>query len=90
MNTFSYGAFVSPHGGLGGPPSFFGLLIYLRRDRAVGSGGFLSFACYCLSLLRGWCVAYVGDASVCVCVLWCDVCQSELILTLCPSKLRYL
>jgi hypothetical protein len=21
MNTFSYGAFVSPHGGLGGPPS---------------------------------------------------------------------
>jgi hypothetical protein len=22
VNTFSYGAFVSPHGGLGGPPSF--------------------------------------------------------------------
>jgi hypothetical protein len=21
MNTFSYGAFVSPHGGLGGPPN---------------------------------------------------------------------
>jgi hypothetical protein len=32
----------------------------------VGSGGFLSYACYCLSLLRGWCVAYVGDASVSV------------------------
>jgi hypothetical protein len=23
MNTFLYGVFVSPHGGLGGPPSFF-------------------------------------------------------------------
>jgi hypothetical protein len=22
MNTFMYGVFVSPHGGLGGPPSF--------------------------------------------------------------------
>jgi hypothetical protein len=22
MDTFLYGAFVSPHGGLGGPPSF--------------------------------------------------------------------
>jgi hypothetical protein len=22
MNTFLYGVFVSPHGGLGGPPSF--------------------------------------------------------------------
>jgi hypothetical protein len=22
------------------------------------------YACYCLSLLRGWCVVYVGDASV--------------------------
>jgi hypothetical protein len=22
VSTFSYGAFVSPHGGLGGPPSF--------------------------------------------------------------------
>jgi hypothetical protein len=31
MNTFIYGVFVSPHGGLGGPPSFF---------LAVGSGGF--------------------------------------------------
>jgi hypothetical protein len=30
MNTFIYGVFVSPHGGLGG------LLIH----RAVGSGGF--------------------------------------------------
>jgi hypothetical protein len=42
---------------------FCGLLIYQRRgNRAVGSGGFLSYACYCLSLLRGWCVVYVGDA----------------------------
>jgi hypothetical protein len=24
-----------------------------RGDRAVGSGGFLSYACYCLSLLCG-------------------------------------
>jgi hypothetical protein len=41
MNTFLHGVFVSPHGGLGGPPSFFGLLIHQRRgDRAVGSGGF--------------------------------------------------
>jgi hypothetical protein len=41
MNIFLYGVFVSPHGGLGGPPKFFGLLIYQRRgDRAVGSGGF--------------------------------------------------
>jgi hypothetical protein len=64
MNAFLYGVFVSPHGGLGGPPSFFGLLIHQRRgDRAVGSGGFLFYACYWLSLLRGWCVAYVGDAS---------------------------
>jgi hypothetical protein len=41
------------------------LLIHQRRgDRAVGSGGFLFYACYyCLSLLRSWCVAYVGDAS---------------------------
>jgi hypothetical protein len=29
-----------------------------------GSGGFLSYARYCLSLLRGWCVVYVGYASV--------------------------
>jgi hypothetical protein len=44
---------------------FCGLLIHQRRgDRAVGSGGFLSYACYCLSLLSGWCVVYVGDASV--------------------------
>jgi hypothetical protein len=29
------------------------LLIHQRRgDRAVGSGGFLSYDCYCLSLLR--------------------------------------
>jgi hypothetical protein len=40
MNTFIYGVFVS-HGGLGGPLSFFGLLIHQRRgDRAVGSEGF--------------------------------------------------
>jgi hypothetical protein len=33
---------------------FCGLLIHQRRgDQAVGSGGFLSYACYCLSLLRG-------------------------------------
>jgi hypothetical protein len=45
MNTFLYGVFVS-HGGLGGPPNLFGLLIHQRRgDRAVGSGGF------CLRLL---------------------------------------
>jgi hypothetical protein len=44
----------------------FGLLIHQRHgDRAVGSGGFLSYACYCLSLLRSGCVVYVGDASVC-------------------------
>jgi hypothetical protein len=44
---------------------FCGLLIHQRSgDRAVGSGGFLSYACYCLSLPRGWCVAYVGGASV--------------------------
>jgi hypothetical protein len=43
---------------------FCGLLVHQPRgDRAVGSGGFLSFACYCLSLLRGWCVVYVGDAT---------------------------
>jgi hypothetical protein len=41
MNTFLYGVFVSPHGGVGGPPSFFGLLIHQRHgNRAVGSGGF--------------------------------------------------
>jgi hypothetical protein len=40
------------------------LLVHQRRgDRAVGSGGFLSYASYCLSLLRGWCVVYGGDAS---------------------------
>jgi hypothetical protein len=33
---------------------FCGLLIHQRRgDRAVGSGGYLSYACYYLSLLRG-------------------------------------
>jgi hypothetical protein len=33
---------------------FCGLLVHQRRgDRAVGSGGFLSYACYCFSLLRG-------------------------------------
>jgi hypothetical protein len=43
---------------------FCGLLIHQRcGDRAVGSEGFLSYACYCLSLLRGWCVVYVSDAS---------------------------
>jgi hypothetical protein len=48
MSTFSYGVFVSPRGGMGGPPSFFDLLIHQRRgDRAVGSGGFLFCACYC-------------------------------------------
>jgi hypothetical protein len=44
---------------------FCGMLIHQRRgNRAVGSGGFLFYACYCSSLLRGWCVVYVGDASV--------------------------
>jgi hypothetical protein len=43
---------------------FFGLLFHQHRgDRAVGSGGLLSYSCYCLSLLRGWCVVYVGDES---------------------------
>jgi hypothetical protein len=47
-------AFVSLYDGLGGPPIFCGLLINQRCvDRAVGSGGFLSYACYCLSVLRG-------------------------------------
>jgi hypothetical protein len=36
-----YGVFVSRHGGLGGPSSFFCLLIHQRRgDRTVGGGGF--------------------------------------------------
>jgi hypothetical protein len=44
---------------------FCGLLVYQRRgDRAVGIGGFLSYACYCLSLPRGWCVVYVGNATM--------------------------
>jgi hypothetical protein len=41
-------ALVSLYDGLGGPPIFCGLLVDQRRvDRAVGSGGFLSYACYC-------------------------------------------
>jgi hypothetical protein len=41
---------------------FCGLLIHHRRgDRAVGSGDFFSYACYCLFLLRGWCLVYIGD-----------------------------
>jgi hypothetical protein len=59
---------------------FCGLLIHQRRgDRAVGSGGFcfspviaslffVASVLYMLemqvSLLRSWCVVYVGDASV--------------------------
>jgi hypothetical protein len=38
----------------------------------VGSGGFLSYACYCLSLLRGWCVVYVGDASIYIALKFSD------------------
>jgi hypothetical protein len=46
MNTFLYGVFVSPHGGLGGPPCFFGLLIRQRRgDRAVECS-FTSYGLY--------------------------------------------
>jgi hypothetical protein len=32
---------------------------------SCGQWRHLSYACYCLSLIRGWCVVYVGDASVC-------------------------
>jgi hypothetical protein len=53
-------AFVSLYDGLGGPPIFCGLLV----DRAVGSGGFLSYACYCLCLFFLAGVGCVGDASV--------------------------
>jgi hypothetical protein len=55
VNTFSYGAFVSPHGGLGGPPKFCSLLIHQRRgDRAVGSGGFcLTPVIVCLFFMAG-------------------------------------
>jgi hypothetical protein len=35
----------------------FGLLIHQHRDQAVGSGGFLSFACY-------YCVSYVSSCHV--------------------------
>jgi hypothetical protein len=42
---------VSLYDGLGGPPIFCGLLVDQRRvDRAVGSGGFLFYACYCFCL----------------------------------------
>jgi hypothetical protein len=33
MNTFLYGVFISPHGGLGGPPSF--LVYYVQQIRCI-------------------------------------------------------
>jgi hypothetical protein len=69
MNTFLYGVFVSPHGGLDGPPSFFGLLNHQRRgDRAVGSGGFcLSpvIACLCNIFMQTF-YAFLFLYSVCI------------------------
>jgi hypothetical protein len=66
MNTFLYGVFVSPHGGVGGPPSFFGLLIHQSRgDLAVGSGGFVFRLLLLLVLCRQLLCAFLSLTFLC-------------------------
>jgi hypothetical protein len=52
MNTFIYGVIVSPHGGLGGPPNFLGLLIHQRRGDVLWAVEAFVFRLLLLFVLR--------------------------------------
>jgi hypothetical protein len=64
VNTFSYGAFLSPRGGLGGPPSFVACesISFVVIELWAVEDFCLTPVIACLFFVVS--VVYVGDASV--------------------------
>jgi hypothetical protein len=79
MDTFLYGVFVSPHGGLGGPPNFWPANPSASWWSSCGQWRLLSYACYyCLSYVSS---CYVPSFPWSFCVVWCP--SSWLVCCLC-------